>query len=122
MPGGGRYTQELQDSIYAECLKSLANHNVTIIRKTSMEAVNDVPLESLDFVYIDANHHFDFAMEDILYWSKRVRSGGIVACHDYNHGSNSEVVFAVNAYTAAHHIDPWYVTKQASPTAYWVKP
>jgi hypothetical protein len=33
-----------------------------------------------------------------------------------------EVVDAVNAYIHAKHIDPWYVTKEVEPTAYWVKP
>jgi hypothetical protein len=117
-----RYDQEKQDGIYQECVDNLSNFNVTIIRKTSMEAVKEIGLDSLDFVYIDGDHSFDFIMEDIIYWSRRIRSGGIVACHDYHHGHNVEVVFAVDAYTKAHHIDPWYVTKESQPTAYWVKP
>ena len=123
MPYGGRkYTQERQDGLLAECKKLLAPYNVTIIRKTSMEGVKDIKEKSLDFVYIDGNHLFDFVMEDIIHWSRRVRSGGIVACHDFHFGSNVEVVEAVNAYTRANHIDPWYVTKESQPTAYWVKP
>lgn len=116
------YPQERQDKIYEECLKTLDGYNITIIRKTSMEAVKDIPLESLDFVYIDGNHKFDYVMEDIIHWAKRVRSGGIIACHDFHYGSNVDVVEAIKAYTRAHHIDPWYVTKEAQPTAYWVKP
>lgn len=118
----GRYTQRRQDGIFAECLKNLANCNVTIIRKTSMEAVGEVPVDSLDFAYIDGHHGFDYVCEDIIHWSRRVRSGGIVALHDYHHGRGVDVVEAVNAYTRAHHIDPWYVTKESQPTAYWVKP
>lgn len=116
-----RYPQEKQDKIYQDCLKILEDYNVTIVRKTSMEAVKDVPLESLDFVYIDGDHTFDYVMEDIIHWAKRIRPGGIIACHDFHYGSNVDVVEAVKAYTRAHHIDPWYVTKESQPTAYWVK-
>ena len=122
MPYGKFYSAERQERIYNTCLKTLEGYNVTIIRKASMDAVNDIPLESLDFVYIDGDHTFDHVMEDIIHWSQRVRSGGIIACHDFHYGSNVDVVEAVKAYTRAHHIDPWYVTKEAQPTAYWVKP
>lgn len=117
-----RYDQDKQDAIYRECVNNLTGLNVTFIRKTSMDAVKDIVPDSLDFAYIDGDHSFDFIMEDIICWSKCVRPGGIVACHDYHHGHNVEVVFAVDAYTRAHHIDPWYVTKESQPTAYWVKP
>jgi len=122
MAYGKFYSQERQNRIYESCLEILNGYNVTIIRKTSMEAVKDVPFDSLDFVYIDAEHHFDYVMEDIIHWARRVRSGGIIACHDFHYGSNVDVVEAVKAYTRAHHIDPWYVTKESQPTAYWVKP
>jgi len=123
MPYGGRkYTKEKQDLIYEVAQKTLEPYNVTFIRKTSMEGVKDISEKSLDFVYIDGNHLFDFVMEDIIHWSRRVRSGGIIAVHDFHYGSNVEVVEAVNAYTRANHIDPWYVTKESQPTAYWVKP
>jgi len=123
MPYGGRkYTKEKQDGLFEIAKKTLAPYNVTFIRKTSMEGVKDFKENSLDFAYIDGNHLFDFVMEDIIHWSRRVRSGGIVACHDFHYGSNVEVVEAVMAYTRANHIDPWYVTKESQPTAYWVKP
>jgi hypothetical protein len=39
--------------------------------------------ESLDFVYIDANHTYESVSDDILTWYPKVRSGGILAGHDY---------------------------------------
>ena len=123
MPYGGRkYTKEKQDGLFEIAKKTLAPYNVTFIRKTSMEGVKDFEENSLDFAYIDGNHLFDFVMEDIIHWSRRVMSGGIIAVHDFHFGSNVEVVEAVSAYTRANHIDPWYVTKESQPTAYWVKP
>ena len=57
--------------------------NAHVIRKTSMDAVEDFPDESLDFVYIDGNHIFKNVAEDLWEWSRKVRKGGIVAGHDY---------------------------------------
>lgn len=87
---------------------NLSPFNVEIIRKTSLQAADDVPKSSLDFVYIDGDHSFNEVMRDIIVWSDRVRPGGIVSGHDYtfeNHG----VKLAVDAYTKAHEIE-FFVT------------
>ena len=63
-------------------LKRLKSRIVTV-EKASMDAVRYYEDESLDFVYIDADHTFDFVMQDIIEWSKKVRPGGIVAGHDF---------------------------------------
>jgi len=118
---GSKYPQEKQDRIYAQAVKNLAKYNATLIRKTSENALHDFDIECLDFVYIDGNHKFDYAMFDIIEWSKRVRKGGIVAVHDY-YGGEVGVQKAVEAYVHCHHIDPWYITKELAPTAFWVKP
>jgi hypothetical protein len=57
--------------------------------------------EKLDFVYIDGNHLFDYVMLDLIYWTRKVRKGGIVAGDDYA-ASNKGVGKAVDAYIQAH--------------------
>lgn len=86
-----------------------------IIRKSSMGAVRKFKNESLDFVYIDANHRFDFVMRDIIEWSKKVRVGGIVSGHDYYKSARYGVSIAVNAYVKAHKIKPWFVLDDEVP-------
>ena len=66
--------------------EKLAKYNCIFIKKFSMDAIKDFDDESLDFVYIDANHNFKYILEDITEWSKKVRKGGIVAGHDYDWG------------------------------------
>lgn len=110
------------DRIFNSAVKRLSGFNVKFIRKYSMDALCDFEDGSLDFVYIDANHTFDFCCPDIIYWSKKVRSGGIVGCHDYCNFTGSGVVKAVDAYTHCHRIDPWYATRELLPTAFWIKP
>ena len=87
-----------------------------------MDALADFEDSSLDFVFIDGNHTFDYAVSDIIYWSYKVRKGGIVAAHDYYAFAKNGVMKAVDAYTHCHHIDPWYVTYEHVPTAFWFKP
>ena len=49
----------------------------------SMDALKDFEDQSLDFVYIDANHDFlNFTM-DLHYWMKKVKPRGIISGHDY---------------------------------------
>lgn len=75
---------------------------VTIIRETSMKAVLDFPDETFDFVFIDGNHSFDYVMEDIIGWSRKVAKGGIISGHDYYHFHHSGVIEAVNKYCEIH--------------------
>jgi hypothetical protein len=56
------------------------------LRKTSAEAAADFAEASLDFAYIDAQHHYEAVVEDIALWWPKVRPGGILAGHDYLDG------------------------------------
>ena len=55
---------------------------VEIIRAFSINAVKEIVDNSLDFVYIDANHLYEFVYQDINLWFKKVKEGGIIAGHD----------------------------------------
>jgi len=75
-----------QHILNVNCLntgKRLAPYNCEIIRKSSMSAIKEFEDNSLDFVYIDANHNFKYVLEDIQEWSKKVKTGGIISGHDY---------------------------------------
>lgn len=76
-------TQERLDEFYEQTKQRMQSYNCEIIRKFSMDAVKDFEDESLDFVYLDANHKYQSVVEDIREWSKKVKRGGIVAGHDY---------------------------------------
>lgn len=102
--------------------KRVRPFNATLIQKTSMEALNDFEDESLDFVYIDADHSYNHVAPDIIFWSKKVRQHGIVSGHDYYCFRHSGVVEAVNSYTHCNCISPWFVTKDPEPSWFWVNP
>jgi hypothetical protein len=96
--------QQEQDKCEEIAKRRLNKFNVTFIKEFSNSALKYIN-EELDFVYIDANHKFDFVMEDIIKWSCKVRKGGIVSGHDYWSIRDFGVKEAVDAYTKAHHIE-----------------
>ena len=90
--------------------------NCTIIRKFSMEAVKDFDDHSIDFVYIDGNHTFNYITEDLYEWNKKVRSGGCISGHDIQFPSVRQ---AVDNFVISNEIISWFIFD----TNYlWIKP
>ncbi len=108
-----REPQSFFDSRYQETVGKLKSfENCHIIRESSMEAVSIVGNNNLDFVYIDGNHDFLNVTQDIHYWLKKVRSGGILAGHDYVRYPSrkfNHVQKVVNAYTQSYHLLPVFL-------------
>lgn len=126
-PGYIDFTEQNHlDRNYAATLRRLKPYNCEIVRKFSLEAARCLLAESLDFVYIDANHFLRPVIDDIDEWSRKVRPGGMVAGHDYARSKYPDnpfhVIEAVQAYTAAYHIQPWFVLQgDRSASWLWVK-
>ena len=123
--------QARADSYYKIARETLAPYNAEIIRAMSMDAVRQFEDNSLDFVFIDACHGFDYVMEDLINWSKKVKPGGIVSGDDYYHFKKAGVVEAVDVYTKMNHITPSFtdplphkiIDRKAfeQPVFYWTK-
>jgi hypothetical protein len=116
-----RNSQQKQDANYQTTCNRLKDYNATILKKTSAQALADIADGSLDFVYIDGLHTFDSVMFDLIKWSAKVRKGGMIAGHDYYEFYRYGVIEAVNAYTRAHRVDAWYLTRELRATYFWVK-
>jgi len=101
-------TQKDLDSFEDMAKTRLARFDVEFIKKTSMEAVRNFNDESLDFVFIDANHDYKWVKEDIEAWSKKVKKGGIVSGHDYS-TFHAEVRKAVDEHIKANKIKPLFL-------------
>ena len=76
---------ENHSDAYSEAMKNTREHaeRAHMIRSRGEVASNLFPDGSLDFVYIDANHTYEAVTEDIKIWYPKVKSGGILAGHDY---------------------------------------
>lgn len=72
---------------------------VTYLRASSLEAARTAKYVAtkLNFVFIDADHHYESVKSDILAWLPNVRCGGILAGHDYdvNNPASEGVIRAV---------------------------
>jgi hypothetical protein len=76
------------DFLYCEDMEKSARKNIegtkiAILKGKSTEVAERFNDGSLDWVYIDANHTYESAKEDIATWMPKVRKGGIVSGHDY---------------------------------------
>jgi len=104
LPGKGEGVDK--KNAFRKAQKLLAPYNCELIKKFSMDAVKDFEDNSLDFVYIDADHHYPLVRNDIREWAKKVHKGGIVSGHDYitSRMLNSDlgVMRAVDEYVAKH--------------------
>jgi len=55
-----------------------------LIVKDSVEAAEDFKDQSCSFVFIDGGHMYSQVCADIKAWLPKVKTGGILAGHDYN--------------------------------------
>lgn len=78
-----KWDLDIMDRIRLSAIRRLARANVIWLMTTSEKAAQSIEDASLDFVYIDANHTFEFVMEDIVIWGRKVRKGGIISGHDW---------------------------------------
>lgn len=74
---------------------SVHNGRYRIHRQLSREAAATFEDGSLDFVYIDAAHAYEAVRDDLRLWYPKVRSGGLVAGHDFVDGDKPEGEFGV---------------------------
>ncbi len=55
-----------------------------IYQMTSKEASKLIKNETLDLVFIDAEHSYEAVKDDIKNWLPKIKAGGIICGHDYN--------------------------------------
>jgi predicted O-methyltransferase YrrM len=76
---------ELQEAekIFESVMSKYSN-----IRKNKMSSYQyslSVPTKSIDFIYIDGNHQYSSIKEDLTNWFPKIKTGGIIAGHDFPH-------------------------------------
>jgi len=68
----------------------------------STQAAKLISDESLDFVFIDADHHYEHVLEDIRVWFPKVKPQGLISGHDYSMRKRNQVRKAVDAFIQEH--------------------
>jgi len=80
----GKVPQESWDQMYRYACQMMTYFpNLHVIRQPSAAASTLFPDGYFDMVYIDASHHYEDVLADIVAWKPKVRSGGILGGHDY---------------------------------------
>lgn len=130
-------TQSKLDAFFVSTVQRMAQYPYWYpLRNYSVQAAQAIADNSLDFVYIDGNHDFLNTTQDLAAWTPKVKSGGIIAGHDFRristHGYNCHVVEVVMGWTRAYNIKPWFLLgakdkvegelRDNSRSFFWVKP
>jgi len=55
-----------------------------------------------DFVFIDGYHTYSQVKKDLDNYSKKIKKGGVIACHDYNHSGYPGVAQAIDEFAGEH--------------------
>lgn len=94
--------QPAQDDFMRRALDrvAFAKGRGQVLRARSTDAARQVPDQSCDFVFIDADHSYDGCAADIAAWSNKVKPGGWLCGHDYENEAFPKfgVTRAVNEY------------------------
>lgn len=98
----------------------------TLLRTTGIDAASRFDDNSIDFVYIDGDHSYDFVSNDIKAWWPKIKQGGILSGHDYTPGNPQkghvygviEAVtehaekYSLNVQTTSEQYATWWMTKE----------
>lgn len=125
--------EEDQDGHFQETMRKVTpfihNGSCTVIRDFSANVAKmDKTIPALDWVFIDAYHAYEAALEDITLWSKRLKNApfGTIFAHDYfegpkyghqGHAWYSGVVKACADFCAAEGWEVTGLTTEDLPTA-----
>jgi hypothetical protein len=83
--GDGNNPNDWHEKNYSAAMMRMnfAIEKVTVLRGISWEQAKKVEDESLDLLYIDCCHTYDCVMKDLRAWYPKVKTGGVIAGHDF---------------------------------------
>lgn len=99
--------------------RNTKKYNITIIRKLSVEAAKDFEDESVDLIFIDADHSYEAVKADITAWLSKLKKGAVMCGHDYGktlvHNFKYGVTRAVREAFKSYFVSPasiWHTIKE----------
>jgi len=104
--------ERLHDKFKKQAYERMKDYPVEWIYGFSEEVSGQIKDNTLDFVYIDGEHTYDFVMIDLVLWSRKVRPGGIISGHDYEYQKPKQpkVSKAINHFASVYDLFPIYMT------------
>ena len=84
------------NEVYKKFLEKTSEiKTITLIKKTSDDAIHELKDKKFDFIYIDGMHTYDQVKKDIKNYKPLVKEGGFIGGHDY-HPNWQGVINAIN--------------------------
>lgn len=83
--GGFQYLPEenIKRKEQAKNLLEDFSEKIVWIYESSSNAINLIE-DNLDFIYVDGNHEYKYVRNDLKLFYNKVKTGGLIAGHDYN--------------------------------------
>ena len=106
---------EFSNAINARLLKF---KNFKHIRKPSVECYNSFADQSVDLIFIDGNHTYEFVKNDCVNWWSKVDRNGIMCGDDYY---MPEVKRAVDEFCTQNNLKLEFITKNNHYYTWYIK-
>ena len=113
--GGGQYKDWNFASIRSQFDRLVKPYEKRLIVLQGISwLMADEVRESLDFVFIDADHECRSVVNDIRAWTPKVKSDGLISGHDFNHpGVMKALSELIPTWQDAGVDHVWYAKKEA---------
>jgi hypothetical protein len=118
--GDGGFGKEWHDDNYNGMLSRIDpfKRKVNILRGLSYEMSEEIKDNELSMVYIDADHSYDGVKRDLNAFYSKVKSGGIIAGHDYTN-SDYGVFQAVAEFCKEKNYTPILIPENGNDSSFY---
>eukprot|EP00386_Alphamonas_edax_P012354 GDKI01038638.1.p1 GENE.GDKI01038638.1~~GDKI01038638.1.p1 ORF type:complete len:415 (-),score=80.47 GDKI01038638.1:44-1240(-) len=72
-----------QVGMYTESRFEAFGDRARLLKMKSADALQLIPDQSMDIIFVDGDHRYEHAKYDIAAWEKKVKMGGVIAGHDF---------------------------------------
>ena len=84
MPYFGNDPELVLSSAYEKVRgRFVETRNVEVLKMDIAQAAGRFVDGSLDVIYLDANHTYEFVLRDLYTWFPKLRRGGLFVCNDF---------------------------------------
>ena len=109
----GIHVKDLSLYYGALCRKYIKDKRVEVVKASTTGFLDSLPKETLDAVYIDADHSYEAVKSDLFHCYDKVKSSGLIMGHDYD---RSEIKKAVKEFCNYYGLSVYFVTNEPQPS------
>lgn len=111
----GNNLKEVNLTNMPEILENKFSNKVIVVKDTSSNFLSSLDDQSLDIVYIDADHSYEGVKKDLVLSYNKVKDGGLICGHDYTNRFEG-VIRAVNEFCVEKQLKINFLSNDGCPT------